>query len=264
MLVCLKKHFMDLSTTFVFATVVNAGFFAWQFRGMRKEKKKLQHPVGTTTELNLLKTALDVEKTERHRVANDLHYKSSSTIAAVKMYFNAVHATQNETELKGSLEKVHALLDSAYAEINKSLYSLMPEVALEHGIDEAVRKYCSHLTTHRLLSIEYDSWGTERRYHEAFELSVFRFVQMLINYILQHDKATIAIVQMGMRSHALTIAVEDNGTGYRKVQELAEDPYILQLEFSILSLGGQMELQTDNGLSAFIQLDTAAFGHAKT
>jgi two-component system, NarL family, sensor kinase len=255
---------MDLSIAFVFASVINAGLFAWYFEEKRREKRKPQEPPISPTEIQLLKTALQMERTERHRVANSLHLKSSSTIAAVKMYLNALQAVESETKAEENYKNVHALLDSAYVEINKSLYSLMPEVTLENGLDETLRKYCSHLSTHNLLSIAYDSWGVARRYHEAFELSVFRFVQMLINHILQHNKATIAVVQMGMGSNTLTIAVEDNGAAYKPVQELLEEPFFIHLKKSIRAVNGQVEIRIDNGLCAFIQFDTVAFGRDET
>jgi signal transduction histidine kinase len=250
---------MSVTLVFVFAILITAGFFALQQKEKRKEKRESEESADPLWELALLKTALQVERAERHRVANALHYKSSSTIAAVKMYLNAVHATNDETYLKASFGKVHTLLDSAYVEINKSLYSLMPEMAMENGLEEAVRRYCSHLTTHKLLTVEYDSWGTARRYHEAYELSVFRVVQMLVNYILQHGKATFAVVQIGIRPTNLSIAVEDNGTGYKSLPELMEEPFFIHLTTSIRAINGQVELGADNGLSAFVQLDTTTF-----
>ncbi|HEV7331527.1 MAG TPA: hypothetical protein VGN63_10855 [Flavisolibacter sp.] len=248
----------------VLLACMNVGLVVWQWFNRQKKTVKTQPLFSGGTELTLLKTALVMEKKERHRIANALHQKSSSTLAAVRMYLAAVHPSGHDRKENRDFEQVHALLESAYGEINKSLYSLMPEIALENGLDEAVRKYCNHLTSHKLLSIEYDSWGCSQRYHEAFELSVFRFIQMLLNYMLRQAMATEAVVQLGMRDNLLTISVEDNGSGYQPVALLLEDAWLTSLEDCIRRLDGQLELRSDNGLSAFIQLDTAAFAKAGT
>lgn len=243
----------------VLLTGMNLGLVAWQWFHRQKKSVKTQPQAGGGIELTLLQTVLLMEKKERHRIANALHQKSSSTLAAVRMYLAAVHPAGYDSKEKRDFEQVHALLNSAYGEINKSLYSLMPETALENGLDEAVRKYCSHLTSHKLLSIEYDSWGCQQRFHEAFELSVFRFIQILLNYILRQASATEAMVQLGISDNRLTITVEDNGSGYQPVALLLEDAWLTSLEDCLRRLDGQLELRSDNGLSAYIQLDTPAF-----
>lgn len=129
------------------------------------------------------------------------------------MYLAVLYPSGYNAEKYREIEQVHILLESASAEINKSLYSLLPEMALENGLDKAVCKFCSHVSCHNRLSIEYDSWGKSRRYHEAFELAVFRFIQLLLNFVGQRAKATAVMVQLGMQDNLLTIAVEDNGCG---------------------------------------------------
>lgn len=255
----IKRYTMYNDWMTISAVLVIAGLLLLQYRTGRGKKEDQSYTPYHLQELDLLRTVLFIEKTERFRIANDLHYRSSSTLAAVKMYLNAVQANKKGEEPAEDFQKLNTLLEKAYQEINKSLYSLMPEVALEAGLDEAVRKFCSHLTAHNMLSIEYDCWGNDKRYHAAFELSVFRFVQMVMNFIVQQATATEAMVQIGMQRDVLTITIEDNGKGYQPVSELLDDACFLHLENSLRKINGSLELRSDNGLSLFIQLDTAAF-----
>lgn len=243
------------------AVLVAAGFLFVQYKAGRQTKANKRFMPFHLQELDLLRTVLSIEKSERFRIANDLHYRSSSTLAAVKMYLNAVQANKKEEAPTEDFQKLNTLLENAYQEINKSLYSLMPEVALESGLDEAVRKYFNHLKSHTALLIEYDCWGNDKRFHSAFELSIFRFIQMVMSYILEQKKASEAMVQMGIQEGTLTIAIEDNGTGYQPVTVLLDEDCFLQLEKNLRRINGTLELHTDNGLSLFIQLDTAAYAN---
>jgi signal transduction histidine kinase len=243
---------------------MNVGCILWQL-GRRQKNHAVALAQGTgSTELSLLKAVVLMEKKERHRMANELHYKSSSTLAAVRMYLAALYPNGHQAEKNGEIEQVHVLLESASAEINKSFYSLLPEMALENGLDKAVCKFCSHVSAHSRLSIEYDAWGKSQRYHEAFELAVFRFIQLLLNFVVQQAKATGAMVQLGMQDNRLTITREDNGCGYDPVALLREDTCLICLDDCVCKLGGQLELRSDNGLGVFIQLSTIPYGTAET
>lgn len=247
----------------ILLTCLNVGGILWQ-RFRRQKQRALVLPQGTgSTELSLLKAVILLEKKERHRVANELHLKSSSTLAAVSMYLSVLYPSGQKTDKHKEIQQVHVLLEGVSAEISKSLSSLLPETALENGLDEAVCKFCSHVSGHSRLFIEYDAWGKSQRYHEAFELAVFRFIQILLNFVVLRAKATEVIVQLGMQDNLLTIAVEDNGTGYEPVTLLQDDTGLICLDDCVAKLGGQLELRSDNGLGAFIQLNTQPYGIAE-
>ena len=106
------------------------------------------------------------------------------------------------------------LLNEAASEVRKTSHNLMPEVLFQYGLDEALRRYCSSLNNSKTLEVQYDSWGAISRFHDSFELSVYRIVQELVNNIIKHSRASRAMVQVSQQESLLSISIEDNGVGF--------------------------------------------------
>jgi signal transduction histidine kinase len=134
----------------------------------------------------------------------------------------------------------------------------MPEVLLQHGLDEALRRYCSNVNNSRTLYIQYDSWGDIDRFTDSFELSVYRIVQELINNIIKHSKATQAIVQLTQQGDLLTLAIEDNGVGFSKANG-NEGMGLQSLQRRIKAMNGKLEIESSeqSGVNAYLEFDIA-------
>jgi len=134
----------------------------------------------------------------------------------------------------------------------------MPEVLLQHGLDEALRRYCNNVNNSRLLQIQYDSWGEIGRFADSFELSVYRIVQELLNNILKHSKATQALVQLSRQEDLLTISIEDNGVGFSG-EGGNEGMGLRSLQSRIKAMNGKMELEASeqSGVCAYLEFDIA-------
>jgi signal transduction histidine kinase len=114
-----------------------------------------------------------------------------------------------------SYAKAIGLLDEAHAEVRKTSHNLMPEVLLQHGLDKALQRYCSNITS-TALRVNYFFVGEEQRFTDSFELSVYRIVQELLNNIFKHSRATEATVQLSIQEDVLSVSIEDNGVGLSK------------------------------------------------
>lgn len=219
----------------------------------REELKSLQQQ----KELQLLQALMQGEEKERSRIAKDLHDGVAGMLAAVKMHFSSMPGAD---ELSGSegYEQGMKLLNEATQEIRKTSHNLMPEVLLQHGLDEALRRYCNNVNNSKVLQIQYDSWGSIDRFNDSFELSVYRIVQELINNIIKHSKATQAIVQLSQQEDMLSISIEDNGVGFSN--DGGKDGMGLRsLQSRIRAMNGKIEMESSqqSGVSAYLEFEIA-------
>jgi signal transduction histidine kinase len=230
---------------------------------LQSRHKKLVHAkqlqaVEQQKELQLLQAVMQGEERERSRIAKDLHDGVAGMLAAVKMHFSSIPMDcSRSTRTEGYLQGMH-LLNEAAAEIRKTSHNLMPEVLFQHGLDEALRRYCSSLYNSKTLQVQYDSWGTISRFKDSFELSVYRIVQELINNIIKHSKASLATVQLNQQESLLCISIEDNGTGFGK-PETSDGMGLRSLRSRIKAMNGRMEMNTDpaSGVTAYLEFETA-------
>jgi signal transduction histidine kinase len=207
----------------------------------QKELRSLQQE----KEIQLLQALMQGEERERSRIAKDLHDGVAGLLAAVKMHFSS-----SVTQEDAAYRKAVCLLDNVTADVRKTSHNLMPDVLLQHGLNIALYRYCNNSST-ASLPVQYEFTGTEQRFPEGFELSVYRLVQELLNTRFRHSDATEATVQMHMQADRLSITMEDNRTGFAKRPGHSGDTGWASLKGRIRALNGSLTFsETGSGVKA--------------
>ena len=229
------------------------------FRSKRKLHQKQMLSIQQEKELQLLQAVMQGEERERSRIAKDLHDGVAGMLAAVKMHFTSIALKIGGVLQTEGYQQGVMLLDEASQEVRKTSHNLMPEVLLRHGLDEALRRYCSSINNSSQLVVQYDSLGEAGRFMESFELSVYRIVQELLNNIVKHSRATEAIVQVSFQPDFFSITIEDNGIGISKDSLLKDGMGLHSLRSRIKAINGKIEMDSGEGrgVNAYLEFETA-------
>jgi signal transduction histidine kinase len=224
------------------------------FKNKRKLHLRQLKTIEQEKEIQLLQAVMQGEEKERSRIAKDLHDGVAGMLAAVKMHLSAGEEQVKNTQ--GYLQAIQ-LLDEATNEVRKTSHNLMPEVLMQHGLNEAIQRYCANISS-PALEVQYYFIGEDQRYIESFELSVYRIVQELLNNVFKHSKATEAVVQMSIQAHLLSISIEDNGIGFPKEALQSGGMGLGALKHRIGALNGNLELQSEagSGVNAYLEFAT--------
>lgn len=211
-------------------------------------------------EIDLLRALMEGEEKERSRLSKELHDGVGGMLAASKMHLSSVAKTNASAAATEAYQQGLVLLDEAAREVRKTSHNLMPELLMQHGLDIALRKYCSSLSNKDRLVIQYDSWGDPIRFNSNFELFIYRIVQELLNNIIKHSGASQAIVQLSHQNNLLSITVEDNGIGFDPETFLSQGMGFKSLQSRVAALNGKLELESSigNGVNAYLEFDTSA------
>jgi signal transduction histidine kinase len=220
--------------------------------------QRLLKAIEQEKEIQLLQAVMQGEEKERSRIAKDLHDGVAGMLAATKMHLNSIALQIGGVLHTEGYQQGLMLLDEAAQEVRKTSHNLMPEVLLQHGLDEALRRYCSNISNSSRLVVQYDSLGETLRYKDSFELSVYRIVQELLNNIFKHSKASEAIVQASFRNGLLSLTIEDNGVGMPKDSMQKDGMGLRSLQSRVKAINGKMELEAvaGQGVNAYLEFET--------
>ncbi|HEV7331529.1 MAG TPA: sensor histidine kinase [Flavisolibacter sp.] len=229
------------------------------FRNKRKLHQNQIQNMQQEKEIQLLQAVMQGEEKERSRIAKDLHDGVAGMLAAVKMHFNSIALHVGGVLTTEGYQQGIRLLDEASQEVRKTSHNLMPEVLLQYGLDEAIRRYCNNVTNSSKLFVQYDAIGEMGRFVDSFELSVYRIVQELLNNIVKHSKASEAIVQLSYQSRLLSITIEDNGIGFSKDAGQKDGIGLKSLKSRVKAMNGKIEFDSvsGQGLNAYLEFETA-------
>ena len=163
---------------------------------------------------SLTEAVIQAEEKERSRIAQELHDGVSGMLAAVKMHFSTLQETNASFQQSGEFHHALSMLDEASRELRKTAHNLMPEILLNYGLDEALRRYCQNLQHCSTAEIQYYRTGNPGRFSHNFELAVYRVAQELIHNAIRHASPKRVFIQVSILRQQLLLTIEDDGCGF--------------------------------------------------
>lgn len=195
---------------------------------------------------------------ERNRLARELHDGLGSMLSGIKHSFAAIqNQLPLDTMLSDKFQANVGRLNESIRELRQISHS-MSSASLQGGLEASIRDYCRDLDYPDQLTIDFESLRLdELQLPDDKAFHVFRIVQELIQNVLKHAEASVAIVQLSCNNQWLYITVEDNGKGFN-MQGLAatKGMGLKNVRERVQILGGKMEIQseTDKGTSIMIEI----------
>ncbi len=228
------------------------------YRG-EKRKRKLQRIRMTNTqkrqEIAQLKAKLSGEEEERVRIARELHDGIMVQFSSVKMNLSCVLDNAHDPVERNIIGNIVEQLDNATRELRKSAHNLMPDMLLEAGISEAVHYFLSGLKQSSGIEIEFQEYGKLPRILSEYELMLYRIIQELSQNAIKHSGAGKVLVQLNYRENMLSLTVEDNGIGFNPDSSKPEGIGIKNIQSRVLSLNGNMEINSNPGVGSTIYIE---------
>jgi two-component system, NarL family, sensor kinase len=195
---------------------------------------------------------------ERKRLAKDLHDGLGGILSVAKYSFgnmkqNLVITAENAE----AFDKGMGYLDKSIRELRRVAHNMMPEALIEFGLDTALKDYCNSIAGSGVIGITYQSFEmTDDSIPPASASVIYRIIQELINNILKHAHATTAAIQLVRRKDALSITVEDNGSGFDiGILKTSDGIGFLNLRNRVSYLEGTIDIQTAPGLGTYVSIE---------
>ena len=205
------------------AVLLLVGFLTFRnFRNKQmllKQKEELQARKISELEKDKQLTAASFmmkgQEEERSRLAKDLHDGLGGLLSGVKhsilnMKENMILTAENSKAFERSVQ----MIDNSVKELRRIAHNMMPEALAKFGLSDAIKDYCKTINASGAVQVTYQNFGEVEKYDKSVETSVYRIIQELINNTIKHAGATEVLVQTVCNPDRISIAVEDNGSGF--------------------------------------------------
>ncbi|MCW2866533.1 MAG: domain S-box-containing protein [Marmoricola sp.] len=163
---------------------------------------------------DLIRRLMDVQETDRNRIAADIHDDSVQALAAVDLRLGLVRrrARQQAPELEPALEGMWEVVRSATASLRHLLFSLeAPDV--QAGLRASLLEAAEHVLSETPVRLEVQSDDSEL---PALLLGqALRIVKEALVNVHQHASATRVWIDVNALGTGVEIRVRDDGTGLR-------------------------------------------------
>jgi signal transduction histidine kinase len=161
-----------------------------------------------------LQSMVNGQEAERSRIAKDLHDGLGGLFSTVRMHYSTLQEQVPALQDLALYKKTRELIGVASEELRRVAHNMMPEVLLKLGLPEALRDMSNTISAGGILSVNFQSYGLEKRLDRTTEIMLYRIIQELINNIIKHASASTVLIQLNREENRLSLVVEDNGKGF--------------------------------------------------
>jgi PAS domain S-box-containing protein len=191
---------------------------------------------------------------ERRRIAQEIHDGVAQDLASIRLKLCLWRdwIRLDPDRLLAEIDQTEKTLDSAIAEIRRSIYALRPVALDEVGLVKALTSYINDFNNQHNIYISLQVDTGNACLPVELELPIFRIVQEALNNIALHAEASLAWVQLAHDDSAnLSLNIRDNGQGFNlaNLKEAGRQGHLglIQMRERIEKAGGKLSLSSQPG-----------------
>jgi signal transduction histidine kinase len=199
----------------------------------------------------LLQRILEIQETERKRIAQDLHDDLGQYLNAIKAQAASLLLDNtSSSDTRSTAQRIAQTAEYSYQAARQMMHSLRPvaldelglAAALEHLVETwASTQLLSNNLTHYRISINGDIDGLD----EQTNIAIFRIVQESLTNIAKHAKANVATISIHYSGNHLALRIKDDGVGL-SIGEHTGGYGLIGIAERAEALGGKLTINSSN------------------
>lgn len=199
---------------------------------------------------------IEAQEEERKRLSRDIHDGPAQMLANVLLRAGLIEKIFNEEGTDPAIKELQHLrksVRSTLIEVRRVIFDLRPMDLDDLGVLPALKKYLAIVDEYEEdISVHFQSFGKEERFHRNIEVAVFRLVQESVMNALKHGKPNNVWVKIEWHRESLNVTVKDDGQGF-DVNEVKEKSFgLMGMRERIDLLKGNMKINSTKGEGTII------------
>lgn len=233
------------------------------------EEKRMEQLEKTLSASSMLHvkhlSILDAQEKERQRIARDLHDTSLQNLTHLihKVELSSLYMDEDPVKAKLELATVEKGIRKVIDEIRNSIFDLRPMIFDDLGFRETIEKLLVVLNQDRMFLIktdidEFTIKQDDPVTHIRF-ISMYRIIKECVVNAIKHSGGNEIIVTLKDSDNVYWMNVRDNGTGFDVSEASKKEMHfgLSVIKERVLFLGGQLNIDTQNGTSIEVKIPKA-------
>jgi PAS domain S-box-containing protein len=165
----------------------------------------------------LSKKLAQIDETERHRLARELHDRVGGNLTALGINLNILKRQLSETirpAVHARLDDTLVLLAETVERVRDVMADLRPSVLDDYGLVAALRWYSGQFSLRTGIKVTLAGEELEVRLESFVESALYRIAQEALTNIAKHARASSAEIKWEQRERKVKLAISDDGVGF--------------------------------------------------
>jgi two-component system, NarL family, sensor histidine kinase DevS len=192
---------------------------------------------------------------DRERIAKELHDGVIQTLFAVGMSLQAADTPlADPTALHDRLASAVADIDRAIRDLRNFIFGLEPGGLADRQLDQALRDLVDELRRGCDLAIRVDIDPESASLLTPHAPNVLQLVREAMSNAIRHADAQTISVELGGDGEALTLAIEDDGSGFDPEGTLGGGRGLRNLRARAEAIGGRLDIESRSERGTTVRL----------
>jgi len=198
---------------------------------------------------------IDIQESERRRLARDLHDDTGQALTALKM---SLEITRNELSVASDhtaerLNDAVALADDTLEKLRAISHNLRPPTLDTVGLDSALEGLCKGFTQRTQMPVSYVGMDTAE-ISNPIDICLYRILQEGLTNCAKHGQASHVEVSLKRNGEVVQLSIQDNGQGFDLADTLSDQNEtgigLIDMQERLESLNGRMNVYSRPGAGA--------------
>jgi PAS domain S-box-containing protein len=218
---------------------------------------------------SLSKRLVQVQETERQRLASELHDGMGQALAAMRVDLQSYLVVEDAESQADLVERDLSIMDGMLQQIRDLSIGLRPSLLDDLGLVPALRWYVDRIAQQTGVSVLLKSSAISRPLSYEAKTACYRVTQEALNNAVRHGRATSIVVDVREEDSGVVLRVEDDGVGFDvsyayESTARGEALGLVTMEERARLAGGQFDITSASGagtrVSVWLPFEPAADG----
>jgi signal transduction histidine kinase len=219
---------------------------------------KLRHSMEQLQTLS--RRVLEVQESERRRIAIELHDELGQSLTAIKINLQSAELFKDQNPAELNAENIR-IVEDAIQQIRRISLALRPSMLDDLGLVPAIRWLAEQTAVRAGFVVHFDIDRQLERLLPEIETACFRIVQEALTNIVKYANATEVVISVRHDGAVLHLSVVDNGQGFDTAAMLefarqGKSIGILGMQERAMLIGGQIQIDSEIGQGCRITLQS--------
>lgn len=212
----------------------------------------------------LVRTTINAQEEERHRLARELHDETAQTLAALSIALDrARDSLEGDGVTQERIQEARAIATRLLAETRRLILGLRPALLDDMGLIPALRWHCDH--TFEASEVTFTIGGRPGRLPRPVEVALFRIVQEAVANAYRHGAARNVWIGLERHNGKVRVAVRDDGHGFDAARALdtngaSASVGLLGMQERVAILSGTLAIHSVPGSGTEVVVDIPIAG----
>jgi two-component system, NarL family, sensor histidine kinase DevS len=191
-----------------------------------------------------MRQVVQAQELERNRLARELHDETGQALTSILLGLKGLEQAVEGDDGRNAVASLRELVVSTLQDVRRLAVELRPSALDDFGLVPALERLAEVHREQSGVTVDVEAHVGAERLPQEVETTLYRIVQEALTNVAKHADASRISIVVTRKANAVTVVVEDDGTGFDPSNTQADRLGLAGMRERIGLLGGRLAVES--------------------